>query len=138
MRILRRRVRGFFALQSVLMLVAAIVTLTKSVSMDSINTASLDGTLSLMFAGAWWTTRKISDYRNPWAVSASLICVATGAYLVWDAHAAGRFSRSGALSAIIGVAGLYLYSQGGRAPRCGPGAGMCGTVEQAESAIEKH
>jgi hypothetical protein len=120
------------------MLVAAAVTLTRSVSIGSINTASLDGMLSLMFAGAWWTTRRPSEYRNPWAVSASLICVVTGGYLVWDARAAGRFSRSGAISAIIGLAGLYLYSQGGRAPRRGLGASMCGTVEQPKSVIEKH
>ena len=84
--------------------------------------------LAFMFAGAWWTTRKPSEYRNPWAVAASSVCVATGTYIVWAAHAAGGFSRSGGVSVILGLAGLYLYSQGGRAPHL-TGDQMSGCVE---------
>lgn len=117
MRVLRRRVRGFFALQSLLMLFTGGMKVARSSSMDSISAASADGMLALMFAGAWWTTRKPSEYRNPWAVAASLVCVATGTYIVWAAHGAGGFSRSGGMSVILGLAGLYFYSQGGRAPQ---------------------
>lgn len=132
MRLLRRRVRGFFALQSLLMLIAGGMKLAKSLSMDSISAASADGMVALMFAGAWWTTRKPSEYANPWAVAASLICVATGTYIVWAAHAAGGFSRTGGLSVILGLAGLYLYSQGGRAPRPITTEQMADCVEQQQ------
>jgi hypothetical protein len=99
------------------MLVSGALKLAKTVSMDSISSASAHFMVALMFAGAWWTTRKASSYRNPWAVAASIISVATGAYIAWAAHARAGFSRSGWLSVILGIAGLYLYSQGGRAPR---------------------
>jgi hypothetical protein len=85
--------------------------------MDSISSASAHFMVALMFAGAWWTTRKPSPYRNPWAMAASVVSVVTGGYIVWAARVHGGFSRSGWLSVILGVAGLYLYSQGGRAPR---------------------
>lgn len=117
MKILRKRVRSFFALQSILMLISGGLTLARSASMQNISSACLDGMVALMFAGGWWTTRKPSDYRNPWAVASSLICVVTGAYIFWTTHTSGRFSRSGGVSVILGFAGLYLYSQGGRAPR---------------------
>lgn len=130
MRVLRRRVRGFFVLQSILMLISGGVKIAKSTSMDSISAASADGMIALMFAGAWWTTRKPSESRNPWAVAASLICVASGIYLVLAAHTAGGFSRSGGVSVILGLAGLYLYSQGGRAPDSTTDAPVAECVEE--------
>ena len=111
------------------MLVTGGMKIAKANSMESISAASADGMLALMFAGAWWTTRKVSEYRNPWAMSASLVCVATGIYVVCAVHAAGGFSRSGGVSVILGLAGLYLYSQGGRAPHPA-GEGMVECVEQ--------
>jgi len=134
MGVLRRRVRGFFALQSVLMLVSGGMKIAKANSTESISAASADGMLALMFAGAWWTTRKPSEYRNPWAMSASLVCVATGIYVVCVAHAAGGFSRSGGVSVILGLAGLYLYSQGGRAPHP-TGKGMTECIEQGSGEL---
>ena len=50
MRVLRRRVRGFFALQSVLMLVSGGMKIAKANSMESISAASADGMTALMFA----------------------------------------------------------------------------------------
>jgi len=117
MRLLRKRVRGFFALQAILMLVSGGLKLTRSFSMDNISFASANCMAGLMFLGAWWTTRKVTPYRNPWGMAASVICISTGAYIAWAAHIRGGFSRSGWLSMILGTAGLYLYSQGGRAPR---------------------
>jgi len=114
MKLLRRRVRGFFALQTILMLVTGSMKLTGPFSRDKVSFASAHFSAALMFLGAWWTTRKPSPYRNPWAMSASLICVAMGAYIAWAAHVRGNFSQSGWLSMILGLAGLYLYSQGGR------------------------
>jgi hypothetical protein len=99
------------------------VRLANSLSTDNISFASLHFMVALMFIGAWWTTRKPGPYRNPWAVAASVICVATGGYIAWSAHTRGVFSRSGWLSIILGIAGLYLYSQGGRAPRAAPDGG---------------
>jgi hypothetical protein len=119
------------------MVFAGGIKLAKSVSMDSIGSASLDGMVALMFAGAWWTTRKPSEYRNPWAVAASVICVATGVYIVWAAHIAGRFSPSGGMSVILGVAGLYLYSQGGHAPRHSAPAALSASAEQQPHLVEK-
>ena len=110
------------------MLLAGGMKLAQSASNDNISAASADGMLAFMFAGAWWTTRKPSEFRNPWAVAASLVCVATGTYIVWAAHAAGGFSRSGGVSVILGLAGLYLYSQGGRAPHLA-GDQISGCVE---------
>lgn len=132
MRMLRRRVRGFFALQSVLMLISGGMKLAKSLSVESVSAASAEGMIALMFAGAWWTTRKPSEYRNSWAVAASLICVVTGTYIVWAAYQGGGFSRSGAVSAILGLAGLYLYSQGGRAPHSIADAPVTDCVEAAQ------
>jgi|SRR5437764_9274633 len=117
MRLLRKRVRGFFALQAILMLASGGLKLASSLSMDNISFASAHCMVGLMFLGAWWTTRKVTPYRNPWAMAASVICVSTGGYIAWAAHIRGGFSRSGWLSIILGIAGLYLYSQGGRAPR---------------------
>jgi hypothetical protein len=117
MRVLRRRVRGFFALQAVLMFVSGGFKLATSFSREHVMYASTHAAAGLMFLGAWWTTRRVSPYRNPWAMAASLICVATGAFIAWSAHLRGGFSQSGWFSTILGVAGLYLYSQGGRAPR---------------------
>ena len=117
MRVLRRRVRGFFALQAVLMLLSGCFKLATSFSRDNVMYASVHATAGLMFVGAWWTTRRVSPYRNPWAMAASLICVATGGFIAWTGHLRGGFSQSGWLSMILGTAGLYLYSQGGRDPR---------------------
>jgi hypothetical protein len=117
MKVLRRRVRSFFALQAILMFANGGFRLAGSLSRDSIIFASAHCSAGLMFLGAWLTTRKTSPYRNPWAVAASLICIATGAYIGWTAHLRGSFSQSGWFSMILGLAGLYLYSQGGRAPR---------------------
>lgn len=132
MRLLRKRVRGFFALQAILMVITGGVRLASSFSIDNISFASLHFMVALMFIGAWWTTRKPGPYRNPWAVSASVICVVTGGYIAWSAHARGGFSRSGWLSVILGTAGLYLYSQGGRAPRPALGSG----TEERSPALE--
>jgi hypothetical protein len=117
MRLLRRRVRGFFALQAVFMTFAGGLNLAHSASADAARSAAAQCMAALMFAGAWWTTRKPAPYRNPWAMAASIVSLATGAYMVWAAHVQLRFSRSGWLSIILGIAGLYLYSQGGRNPR---------------------
>lgn len=114
MKLLRRRVRGFFALQTMVMVVTGSMKLTGSFSQSDVSSAWVHFSAALMFLGAWWTTRKPSPYRNSWAMAASLICVATGAYIVWAAHARGRFSQSGWLSVLLGVAGLYLFSQGER------------------------
>ena len=122
MRLLRRRVRGFFALQAVLMTAAGVFKLMHSVTRDTTSIASAHFMVALMFAGAWWTTRKPTPYRNPWAMAASIISVAMGGYIVWAAHQRAAFSRSGWLSVIVGIAGLYLYSQGGRSPRPAPGS----------------
>jgi len=120
MKVLRRRVRGFFALQAILMVASGGFRLAGSFSRDNIIFASTHCSAGLMFLGAWWTTRKVSPYRNPWAMAASLICIATGAYIGWAAHLRGSFSQSGWFSTVLGLAGLYLYSQGGRAPRASP------------------
>jgi hypothetical protein len=114
------------------MLVSGGMKIAKAASMESISAACADGMIALMFAGAWWTTRKPSEYRNPWAVAASLICVATGTYVVSVAHAAGGLSRSGGFSIILGLAGLYLYSQGGRAPDSVADAPVADCVEQGQ------
>ena len=123
MRLLRKRVRSFFAFQSVLMVVSGGLKLSGALSMDNVSSASAHFMVALMFAGAWWTTRKTSPNRNPWAMAVSFVSVVTGGYIAWAARVHGGVSRSGWLSVILGVAGLYLYSQGGRAPRAMAAAG---------------
>lgn len=120
MKVLRSRVRGFFALQSVVLTLAGALRLARPAGADSTSFAAAHGMAALMFAGAWWTTRRPGPYRNPWAMAASTVSVVTGGYIVWAAHLQSSFSRSGWLSIILGTAGLYLYSQGGRNPYLKP------------------
>src|SRR3569833_1927658 len=111
---------GFFVLFVVLMLASGGFKLATSFSRDNVMFALVHATAGLMFLGAWWTTRKVSPYRNPWAMAASHICIATGAYIGWAAHLRGSFSQSAWCSTVLGLAGLYLFSHGGRAPRASP------------------
>jgi Zn-dependent protease len=72
--------------------------------------------LSLPFVMAWWTTRKPSAKRNVWAIVASLFYIAEGLLLLFftlhtlPALSHRGTSRDGLYFAVIGVAGVILFS----------------------------
>jgi hypothetical protein len=139
MRLLRRRVRGFFAIQAILMCLAGAHSLTNPTFADDIDSpfrhyVFLVGyfVLTVVFAGAWLTTRKPSSYRNAWAVAAGMVSIATGVYILWVAHSTAKFATSGLVAILIGVASLYLYSQGGA-----PSQSQTGTLTQPAVAVKQ-
>ena len=71
--------------------------------------------LSLPFVMAWWTTRKPSARRNVWAIVASLFYLAEGLLWFWMRHRFPAYThgfsvRDGIYLAVIGVAGVILFS----------------------------
>ncbi len=120
MRILKRRIRAFFVLQAIILLAAAARSLVNPAiakqllpeARHEVFLAVCVG-LALVFAGAFLTTRKPSPFRNPWAIAASLVSITAGAYLVWLSHSALASAARGLITIVIGIAGLYLYSEGG-------------------------
>lgn len=119
---LRRRIRGFFLLQAILLLLALLVSLVSTFPDPALS--PLDHLawrlaylgFSLVFVKAWWTTRQPSPYRNLWAVAASCISLGGGLYFFWQGHfSLGLVSRA-LVTIILGVTGFILFCQGG-APR---------------------
>lgn len=121
---LRRRIRGFFLLQSLLMVLALLVSLVRPFRGDAA-LSPLDHLawrlayfgFSLVFAKAWWTTRQPSQYRNLWAVSASCISLGGGLYFFWLGHSSLALVCRAMVTIILGATGFYLFCQGGAPPR---------------------
>lgn len=119
MRLLRRRIRGFFALQAILLLVALGFSLVKPFRDPALS--PLDHYawrlaylgFSLVFVKAWWTTRKSSPFRNLWAVAASCISLGGGLYFLWKGHSSLGLTCRALVTIIIGGIGLTLFCQGG-------------------------
>jgi len=121
MRVILRRIRSFFALQAVLLVAIVVAGLIgPSHTQHSPHFYAIlaaDAVFAVVFALAWITTRKPSPYRNLWAIAASLISLATGAYLLWKQHSTLEYATPGLLVLAIGAGGLYCFAQGGAAPK---------------------
>ncbi len=123
MQVLRRRIRSFFALQGVLLLLIGLDTVLRPIhTLRPIPPLRHYGILaaylllSVVSAMAWWTTRKPSAQRNPWAIVASLTALVTGLFYLWMQHSKLEFAGTGLLVAAIGAAGLYLFAQSDESP----------------------
>jgi Zn-dependent protease len=122
MRTLKRRIRNFFALQAILLFLAGLRGLLDT-SYPDLGISPLHHwaflssylLLSLVFAKAWRTTRKPSEYQDAWGTAASLISIAAGIYLLWLNHSSLVNAAPGLGALIIGVSGFLIYGQGGSA-----------------------
>jgi len=120
MRLLRRRIRGYFALQAIVLLAALGASLLFKFRTDVVFTPLDHAAWRFAYVGllavyvkAWWTTRKPSLYRNLWAVAASCISLGGGLYFFWQGHGSLGQACRGMVTILIGGLGLYLYCQGG-------------------------
>lgn len=124
MPILRRRIRGFFALQAILLFLALGISLVSPFRGDDA-LSPLDHYawrlaylgFTLVFAKAWWTTRMPSPYRNLWAIAASCISLGGGLYFAWHGWGSIAPVCRGSVTIIIGVVGMFLFCRGGAAPQ---------------------
>ena len=123
MQLLRKRIRGFFALQAVVLLMSFGATLITRLREDQ---GSLLGrfawvgayyALALIFCKAWMSTRKASPYRNRWAVGASCVSFGGGLYFFWVGHSSLTLVCRGLIEIIIGAAGFLIFMGKGRQPR---------------------
>jgi Zn-dependent protease len=122
MRTLKRRIRGLFALQAVILLFAAARVAADQTYADKgvsplrhFGLLAVFAVLGLIFAMAWGTTRKSSTVRNPWAIAASLMSIALGGLIVWlEWHVYSNLSYTipGLIVLALGAGGLYFYGQG--------------------------
>ena len=126
MRILRRRIRGFFIVQAVLLLAASIRGFgSTTYTVDPFQHyafCTAYGVCALIFGAAFMTTRKPSPYRNSWAIAASLVSIAAGGYVLWLSRAGDTHPAFGLIAIGVGIGGLYLYSQGGSPKDAGDAA----------------
>ena len=118
MRLIRRRVRGLFAIQALIFLFYGIVGLTAAGSMAEVVTRQqyaiylLYLVLGAINGIAFWSTRLASEYRNPWAISASALSIGSGLWRLWLHRETLSVTSPGVLTVIMGLAGLIIYSQG--------------------------
>jgi len=122
MRVLRSIMRWFFALQAIPFLLMAVFSLLKPRHATHVVTlrshliaCAVFLVLSLPYVMAWWTTRKPSAKRNVWAIVASLFYLAEGLLWFWMRHRFPAYThgfsvRDGIYLAVIGVAGVILFS----------------------------
>ena len=118
MRLLRKRIRGFFALQAIVLLLslgASLVILLRANPgwrlYDRVVLISAYCGLSLIFFKAWATTRKRSPFRNRWAMAASSISFGGGTYFFWVGHSSLGLACRGLITIIIGGIGFFIFCQ---------------------------
>jgi hypothetical protein len=119
MRLLRKRIRGFFALQAIALLLslgASLVAWLRANRGGSpydrfVLVVAYFG-LSLIFFKAWATTRKSSPFHNRWAMAASCISLGGGSYFFWVAHSSIGLACRGLITIILGAVGLFIFCQG--------------------------
>lgn len=119
MRLLRKRIRGFFALQAIVLLLslgASLVALLRAnpgwFLYDRVILICAYCGLSLIFFKAWATTRKKSQFRNRWAMAASSISFGGGVYFFWVGHSSLGLACRGLITIIIGGIGFFIFCQG--------------------------
>ena len=62
---------------------------------------------------AWWSTRKPSQYRNTWAITASALSIVEGVAMLWRSHWIIAVTSPGVVSMAVGIVGLAIFSHGG-------------------------
>ena len=126
MRFFRRRIRGIFALQAILLcLLGASGLVTVALKPSEAHFSPFAFTLAFLLTGivngiAWWSTRKPSEYRDAWAMGASALAIAEGIAMAWVNHRTSTPAIPGLYGA-LGIAGLVVFSQGGSPSRAGSG-----------------
>lgn len=119
MRLLRKRIRGFFALQAIVLLLslgASLVTRLRAnpgwFLYDRFILISAYCGLSLIFCKAWATTRKRSPFRNRWAMAASSVSFGGGVYFFWVGHSSLALACRGLITILVGGIGFFIFCQG--------------------------
>jgi hypothetical protein len=119
MRLLRKRIRGFFALQAIALLLslgASLVTQLRTPNAgslyDRITLVVAYFGLSLIFFKAWATTHKTSPFRNRWAMAASCVSFGWGCYFFWVGHSSLGPACRALITLIIGAVGFAIFCQG--------------------------
>jgi len=122
MRVLKRRIRNFFALQAILLFLAGLRSLLDTSHLRRgisplrhwvFLTSYL--ILSMVFAKAWRTTRKPSESQHTWGTAASLISIAAGICLLWLNRSSLVYAAPGLITLIIGISGFLIYGKTGSA-----------------------
>ena len=123
MRLLRRRINTFFALQAILLFMAGLRALLDARYAERgvsplHHWLFLSGylLLSLVFTKAWRVTRKPSPHQQAWATAAAVISIFAGVYLLWNAHATHTFAIPAITVLLIGLGTLFLLFQARTAP----------------------
>ena len=118
MRILRRRINTFFALQAVLLFMAGLRALVDTRYVERgvsplRHWLFLSGylLLSMVFTKAWRVTRKPNPHREAWAKTAAAISIFAGLYLLWDAHTTHTFAIPAAIVLLMGLGTIFLLIQ---------------------------
>jgi len=123
MRLLKSRIRGFFAFQAILYSFGSIGSVVHPSKADVADPArhyayvAIYFILAVVFAVAFATTRKTSTFRNDWAVAASFVSLGAGASIVWFEHVKLAYATPGMLSIVLGVGALHFYGRGGAADK---------------------
>ncbi|MGA1981538.1 MAG: hypothetical protein ABSG84_03620 [Acidobacteriaceae bacterium] len=119
MRLLRRRINTFFALQAILLFMAGLRVLVDTrFAQRGISPLRhwifLTGylLLSLVFIKAWRVTLKPSPFRQAWGIAAAIISILAGLYLLWVAHSTHTFAVPALTVLLIGLATVFLLFQG--------------------------
>lgn len=119
MRLLRKRIRGFFAIQAIVLLLslgASLITRVRAPNAgslyDRVTLVAAYFGLSLIFFKAWATTRKSSPFRNRWAMAASCVSFGGGCYFFWVGHSSLGLACRGLIPVLIGAIGFAIFCQG--------------------------
>jgi len=141
MKLLRRRVRRSFLFAAIGFLVIGLLDVTRqdyaNYGISSVHHFGFIAFCLLqggIYAAAWFTTKKPSPYRNNWAVAGSLFTLAWAGFDLWLHHSDVMAARGGIIGLILAIAGLYVFGQGGEAPRPEPAAIVPTSEQQSASA----
>ena len=118
MKLLRRRINTFFALQAILLFMAGLRALLDTRYVERgvsplRHWIFLSGylLLSMVFTKAWRVTRKPNPFQEQWAIAAAAISIFAGLYLLWDAHATHTFAIPGLIVILMGFGTIFLLVQ---------------------------
>lgn len=125
MRVVKSILRLFLALQAVILILLPIAGVIGSLRRHSTSgllrhaSSGLAGygvlvlvlAIGLVFAKAWWSTRRPSAEINGWALAASAIYLLEGIAYSWLIHRYGHGGASGLDLVVVGAAGLFVFSR---------------------------
>lgn len=117
MRLIKRRVRQYFAFQAVVPIVALLFSILRPMNLPpGASHARLYGTtisymiLALIYGRAWLATRKPRGFRSLWPMAASLLSVAVGSCTFWFAHPNLAYEAPGMIMIVVGLGGFLIYA----------------------------